>query len=172
MIAFIFYRNFFFFKFHLSVYSWLLCLCCCPQAFSNWGSRGSSWSHCEGFSLQRLLLFGAWAPGSRAAVAATCGVSCPVACGIFPDQGSNPCPLHCRWILFFKLFLYLWPCWVFVTLHRFSLVVAIRGYSSLQRTGCSLWCLLLPSTGSKAGGLQQLQCVDCRAWAQQCGTWT
>ena len=21
-------------------------------------------------------------------------LSCPVACGIFPDQGSNPCPLH------------------------------------------------------------------------------
>ena len=22
------------------------------------------------------------------------GFSCPVACEIFPDQGSNPCPLH------------------------------------------------------------------------------
>ena len=22
------------------------------------------------------------------------GLSCSVACGIFPDQGSNPCPLH------------------------------------------------------------------------------
>ena len=22
------------------------------------------------------------------------GLSCPVACGIFADQGSNPCPLH------------------------------------------------------------------------------
>ena len=22
------------------------------------------------------------------------GLSCPAACGIFPDQGSNPCPLH------------------------------------------------------------------------------
>ena len=22
------------------------------------------------------------------------GPSCSVACGIFPDQGSNPCPLH------------------------------------------------------------------------------
>ena len=21
---------------------------------------------------------------------------CPVACGIFPDKGSNPCPLHCQ----------------------------------------------------------------------------
>ena len=22
------------------------------------------------------------------------GLSCSVACGIFPDEGSNPCPLH------------------------------------------------------------------------------
>ena len=22
------------------------------------------------------------------------GISCSVACGIFPDQGLNPCPLH------------------------------------------------------------------------------
>ena len=22
------------------------------------------------------------------------GLSCPTACGIFPNQGSNPCPLH------------------------------------------------------------------------------
>ena len=28
------------------------------------------------------------------------GLSCSAACGIFPDQGSNPCPLHfCRRIL-------------------------------------------------------------------------
>ena len=25
------------------------------------------------------------------------GLSCPVAGGIFPDQGSNPCPLHWGW---------------------------------------------------------------------------
>ena len=24
----------------------------------------------------------------------SCGPSCSAACGIFPDQGSNPCPLH------------------------------------------------------------------------------
>ena len=23
-------------------------------------------------------------------------LSCPETCGIFPDQGSNPCPLHCQ----------------------------------------------------------------------------
>ena len=41
-------------------------LCCCKWAFSG----------CE-----------AWALGTR-------GLSQPVACEIFPDQGSNPCPLY------------------------------------------------------------------------------
>ena len=27
------------------------------------------------------------------------GLSCSMACGIFPDQGSNPCPLHWQAIL-------------------------------------------------------------------------
>ena len=49
---------------------------------------------------------GAWALGMRASVVVACGLqstgsvvvvhglSCFTACGIFPDQGSNPCPLH------------------------------------------------------------------------------
>ena len=32
-----------------------------------------------------------WRTGS---VVVAQGLSCPAACGIFPDQGSNPCPLH------------------------------------------------------------------------------
>ena len=31
---------------------------------------------------------------SAGSVVAAHGLSCSVACGIFPDQGSNPCPLH------------------------------------------------------------------------------
>ena len=34
-----------------------------------------------------------WFPGSRAKAR---GLSCSVVCGIFPDQGSNPCLLHCQ----------------------------------------------------------------------------
>ena len=34
---------------------------------------------------------GLWSLGS---VNVMHGFSCPVACGIFPDQGLNPCPLH------------------------------------------------------------------------------
>jgi len=32
--------------------------------------------------------------GTWASVAVAQGLSCPAACGIFPDQGSNPCPPH------------------------------------------------------------------------------
>ena len=37
-----------------------------------------------------------WLTGSRAqaSVVVAHGLSCSVACGIFLDQGSNPCPLH------------------------------------------------------------------------------
>ena len=41
------------------------------------------------FSLRWLLLF--WSTGSRAVA---CGLCCPEACGIFPEQGLNPCSLH------------------------------------------------------------------------------
>ena len=49
---------------------------------------------CVGFSLRWLLLL--WSLGSRHAgsVVVAHGLSCSAACGIFPDQGSNPCPLH------------------------------------------------------------------------------
>ena len=75
----------------------------CTPAFSSCGIRGllSSWrcsaSHCPWFltlqstgsragGLQRL-----WHTGSALVVH---GLSHSATCGIFPDQGSNPCPLH------------------------------------------------------------------------------
>ena len=50
--------------------------------------RGARTSHYGGLSLRST--------GSRRAcsVVAAHRPSCSVACGIFPDQGSNPCPLH------------------------------------------------------------------------------
>ena len=47
-------------------------------------SGGYSSLQCAGFSC-----CGAWA-----SVVVAHWLSCSVACGIFPDQGSNPCPLH------------------------------------------------------------------------------
>ena len=57
-------------------------------------SGGHSSSRCAGLSLSRPLLL--WSTGSRCAgsVVVAHGPSCSAACGIFPDQGSNPCPLH------------------------------------------------------------------------------
>ena len=37
--------------------------------------------------------------GVQASVVVAHGPHCLLACGIFPDQESNPCPPHCRWIL-------------------------------------------------------------------------
>ena len=57
-------------------------------------SGGHSSSRCADLSLSRPLSLRS--TGSRRAgpVIVAHGPSCSAACGIFPDQGSNPCPLH------------------------------------------------------------------------------
>ena len=59
-------------------------------------SRGYSSLQWADFSLWWLFLL--WTIGSRhmGSAVASHGLSCPVACGIFPDQGWNLCPLHHR----------------------------------------------------------------------------
>ena len=66
----------------------------CARAFSSCGKGGHSSSRCAGLSLSRPLLL--WSTGSRRAgsVVVAHRSSCSTACGILPDQGSNPCPLH------------------------------------------------------------------------------
>ena len=55
---------------------------------------------CTCFSMPWLLLSHYWVLSTQAQyLGHTQGLSCPTACGIFPDQGWNPCPLNCRWIL-------------------------------------------------------------------------
>ena len=57
---------------------------------------------CAGFSLWWLLLVrstgsrrvGFSSCGTWASVVVAHGLSCSAVCGIFLDQGSNPCPLH------------------------------------------------------------------------------
>ena len=56
------------------------------------GGHSSSW--CAGFSLLRPLLLRSTGSRRAGSVVVAQGPSCSVACGIFPDQGSNPCPLH------------------------------------------------------------------------------
>ena len=66
----------------------------CARAFSSCGERatlhrGVRASHCRGLSC-----CGAQAPRRAGSVVVAHGPSCSAECGIFPDQGSNPCPLH------------------------------------------------------------------------------
>ena len=65
---------------------------------------GARASHCGGFSCWAAWALGTWASvvvarglsscGTWASVVVAHGLSCSAACGIFPDQGLNPCPLH------------------------------------------------------------------------------
>ena len=82
----------YFFKIYLFIYFyfWL-----CWVFVSVWGlslveaSGGCSSSRCAGLSLSRPLLL-----QSTGSVVVAHGPSRSAACGIFPDQSSNPCPLH------------------------------------------------------------------------------
>ena len=64
----------------------------CARALSS--CRGHSSSRCAGLSLSRPLLLRSTGSRRTGSVVAAHGPSCSAACGIFPDQGSNPCPLH------------------------------------------------------------------------------
>ena len=56
------------------------------------GGHSSSW--CTGLSLSWPLLLRSTGSRSAGSVVVAHGPSCSAACGIFPDQGSNLCPLH------------------------------------------------------------------------------
>ena len=57
-------------------------------------SGGHSSSQCAGLSLPRPLLLRSTGSRRAGSVIVAHGPSCSAACGIFPDQGSNLCPLH------------------------------------------------------------------------------
>ena len=57
-------------------------------------SGGHSSSRCAGLSLSRPLLMQSTGSRRAGSVIVAHGPSCSVACGIFPDQGSNPSPPH------------------------------------------------------------------------------
>ena len=85
----------FFFLIYLFIYFWLCWVLVSVRGLSLVAaSRGHSSSRCAGLSLSQPLLL--WSTGSRdrGSVVVAHGLSCSAACGIFPDQGSNPCPLH------------------------------------------------------------------------------
>ena len=91
-----FFMTFFFFLIlFLFIYLWLCWVYVSVRGLPPIvASGGHSSSRCADLSLSRPLLL--WITGSRRAgsVIVAHGPSCSAACGIFPDQGSNPCPLH------------------------------------------------------------------------------
>ena len=57
-------------------------------------SGGHSSSRCAGLSLSWALFLRSTGSRCAGSTIVAHGPSCSAVCGIFPDQGSNPCPLH------------------------------------------------------------------------------
>ena len=83
------------FKFYLFIYLWLCWVFVSVRGLSPVvASGGHSSSQCVGLSLSQPLLLRSTGSRRAGSVIVAHGPSCSVACGIFWDQGSNPCPLH------------------------------------------------------------------------------
>ena len=90
-----FFYSYFLLFIYLFIYLWLCWVFVSVRGLSLVAaSGGHSSSRCAGLSLSQPLLL--QSTGSRRAGSAVVahGLSCSAACGIFPDQGSNPRPLH------------------------------------------------------------------------------
>ena len=91
---------FLFFLFFFKDFDWLIDWLLCWVSVSVLGlslvasSGGHSSSRCVGLSLPRPLLLRSTGSRRAGSVVVAHGPSCSAECGIFPDQGSNPCPLH------------------------------------------------------------------------------
>ena len=87
---------FFFFNFiYLFIYFWLCWVFVSVRGLSLVvASGGHSSSRCAGLSLSWPLLLQSTGSRHAGSVVVAHGPSCSTACGIFPDQASNPCPLH------------------------------------------------------------------------------
>ena len=81
-------NSFFFF-----LYCWLCWVFISVRGLSLVAASNSSlW--CAGLSLSQPLLLRSTGSRRAGSVVVAHGPSCSAACGIFPDQGVNPCPLH------------------------------------------------------------------------------
>ena len=89
----IFFKNYLFIC--LFIYLWLCWVFVSVRGLSLVAaSGGHSSSRCAGLSLLRPLLLRSTGSRRAGSVIVAHGLSRSGACGIFPDQGSNPCPLH------------------------------------------------------------------------------
>ena len=87
---------FFFFKLiNLFIYFWLCWVFVSVRGLSLVAASGGHSSlRRAGLSLSRPLLVRSTGSRRTGSVVVAHGLSCSTACGIFPDQGSNLCPLH------------------------------------------------------------------------------
>ena len=65
----------------------------CARAFSSCGKRGPLFIAVRGPLTIAASLVAEHRPRRAGSVIVAHGPSCSAACGILPDQGSNPCPL-------------------------------------------------------------------------------
>ena len=80
---------------YLFIYFWLCCVFISVRGLSLVAaSGGHSSSRYAGLSLLWPLLLRSTGSRRASSVVVAHGPSCSTTCGIFPDQGSNPCPLH------------------------------------------------------------------------------
>ena len=87
--------GFFFVFIYLFIYFWLCWVFISVRGLSPVAaSGGHSSSRCAGLSLSRPLLLRSTGSRCAGSVIVAQGPSCSAACGILPDQGPNPCPLH------------------------------------------------------------------------------
>ena len=96
-------------KIYFYLFLGVLGLCCCSNfSIGLWPAGATLSLRCTSFSLQWLLFL--WSTGSRerrsvvaapglwstGSVVVLLGLSRSIACGIFLDQGLNPCLLYCQ----------------------------------------------------------------------------
>ena len=80
---------------YLFIYLWLCWVFVSVRGLSPVAASGghsSSW--CAGLSLSQPLFLRSTGSRRAGSVIVAHWPSCSAACGIFPDQGPNPCPLH------------------------------------------------------------------------------
>ena len=83
------------FSFFLINYFWLFWVFISVRGLSLVAASGGHSSlRCVGLSLSQPLLLRSTGSRCAGSVVVANESSCSAACGIFPDQGSNPCPLH------------------------------------------------------------------------------
>ena len=95
-VSMVIYIYIFFFKlFIIFIHFWLCWVFVSVRGLPLVAASGDhSSSQCAGLSLSRPLLLRSTGSRRAGSAAVVHGPSRSAACGIFPDQGSNPCPLH------------------------------------------------------------------------------